>query len=68
MAAWPEVVGAKLATMTRAVSFVEGVLLVKVSNSSLHSLLFRYEKGPLLRRLRQKFPAVSITDIVFRIG
>ena len=38
LSAWPEIIGQKLAPMTQAVSFVEGVLSVKVKNSTLHSL------------------------------
>lgn len=65
---WPELIGAKLAPMTQAVSFVEGVLLVKVKNSTFHSLLSRNEKMNLVSLLRQKFPRVEIKTIHFRIG
>lgn len=68
LAAWPEVIGAKLAGMTNAVSFVDGVLTVKVANSTLHSLLSRHDKARILASLRQKFPKVCIQNIVFRMG
>lgn len=68
LASWPEVIGSKLAQMTEAVSFIEGVLLVKVKNSTLHSLLSHHEKTRLLNNLRYKFPNVSIKTIQFRIG
>jgi hypothetical protein len=66
LAAWPEVVGSRLATMTRAVSFLDGVLTVKVSNAPLHSLLAGYEKPRLIKNLRDKFPNMVIKTIIFR--
>jgi len=68
LAAWPEVIGAKLAPMTEAVSFHEGVLLVKVKNATLYSLLAQHEKFRLLKSLQEKFPKVEIRNIIFRIG
>lgn len=68
LAAWPEIIGSKLAGMTQAVSFREGVLLVKIKNSTLHSLLSQYERPKILSGLRQKFPNVEIKNIYFRIG
>jgi hypothetical protein len=66
--AWPEVIGQKLAGMTRAISFVDGVLTVKIANSTLHSLLSRHDKARILAALRKMFPKVKILNIVFRIG
>lgn len=68
VAAWPEIIGPKLAPMAKATSFEGGVLLVKVSNSTLYSLLSQHERGKLLKRLRDKFPNAGITNIHFRIG
>lgn len=68
LASWPEIIGPKLAPMTQAVSFINGVLVVKVRNSTLHSLLNQYEKGKVLASLRQKFPRANITNVIFRIG
>ncbi len=68
LAAWPEVIGAKLAPMTEAVSFHESVLLVKVKNATLYSLLAKHEKFRLLKNLQEKFPKVEIRNIIFRIG
>lgn len=68
LAAWPQVIGEKLASMTQAVSFESGVLFVKVSNSTLFSLLSRQDKPELLKNLRAKFPNTSIKTIVFRMG
>ncbi len=66
--AWPEIIGEKLAPMTHAVSFIDGVLTVKVKNSSLYSLLVQHERGRLLGLLHKKFPSVKIQNIVFRLG
>ncbi|MFI5334333.1 MAG: DUF721 domain-containing protein [Chlamydiales bacterium] len=68
LAVWPEVIGEKLAPMTEALSFHEGILTVKVKNSSLHSLLVQHERSKLLKRLREKFPSSEIRNINFRIG
>lgn len=68
LAYWPEVIGPKLAEMTRAESFKDGVLVIKIKNSTLHSLLNQYERGKILASLRQKFPRVIINNVIFRIG
>lgn len=68
LALWPELIGPKLASMTQAVAFTDGVLVVKVKNSTLHSLLSQNEKSRLLSLLRQKFPHVEIKNIYFRIS
>lgn len=68
IAAWPELMGKSLAPMTQAISFVNGVLTVKVKNSTLYSLLSQHEKPKLLKSLREKFPNVIVNNIVFRIG
>lgn len=68
LAAWPLLVGEKIAPMTQAVSFKEGVLSVKVKNSTLYSLLVRHERPRLLKSLQEKFPHVAIHNIAFRMG
>lgn len=68
LSAWPAIIGAKLAPMTEAVSFYDGILTIKVKNSTLHNLLSRYEKTRILSALHQKFPKVNIKNILFRIA
>lgn len=68
VASWPEIIGSKLAPMTKATSYERGVLFVKVNNSTLYSLLSQHEKEPLLKCLRDRFPAIEIKNIVFRLG
>lgn len=68
LAAWPQIIGEKLAPMAKAVCFEKGILVVKVSNSTLYSLLSQHERGRLLKNLREKFPTVEIKNIHFRVG
>lgn len=68
IAAWPEIVGQQLAGMTQAVSFIDGILTVKVKNSTLYSLMSQHDKPRMLQLLRQKFPKTPIKTIMFRIG
>ena len=66
--AWPKIIGAKMAPLTRAVSFENGVLAVLVQSSTLYSLLCTHEKPRLLGLIRQQFPKTQVRDIAFRIG
>lgn len=68
LASWPEIIGPRLAPMTQAVSFIDGILLVKVKNSTLYSLLSQNDKPKLVQKLREKFPKILIKTILFRIG
>ena len=66
---WPKVIGPAFAGMTRAEKFEEGVLYVRVRNSSLLSLLHTApERQRLAEALRTQVPDVEIKDISFRIG
>ena len=68
LAAWPKVIGPALEGMTKAESFRDGILYVKVKNSTLYSLLCQFEKNRLLKILQDMFPQVVIKTISFRIG
>lgn len=68
VAAWPEVIGSQLAPMAQALFFIEGVLTVKVKNSTLYSLLTQNDKPRLIKNLRDKFPGTTIKTIFFRLG
>lgn len=68
LGAWPEIIGPQLAGMTQAVSFIDGILLVKVKNSTLHSLLSQNDKTRIMTSLKTKFPRIQLRNIVFRIG
>jgi hypothetical protein len=67
LAAWPAIIGPQLASMTQAAAFNEGVLVVKVKNSTLYSLLIRHDKPKLLAKMKTQFPNLNLIDIVFRI-
>lgn len=67
LAAWPEIIGSKLASMTKAHSFINGILLVFVKNSTLYSLLVQHDRARILKNLRSKFPNTTIKSVVFRL-
>lgn len=64
--AWPSVIGPKLAPMTRALTFKEGVLFVAVDNATLYSLLNQHDKPRIIQNLRDKFPQTMIKTVVFQ--
>ena len=66
--AWKMVIGPRIAPMTHAESFREGILYVKVNNSTLLSLLKQHEKRNILQKLRKKFPNTEIKTVVFWLG
>ena len=66
---WPKVIGPAFAGMTRAERFEHGILYVRVSNSSLLSLLHSpSERKRLVQALGGLAPNAEIKDISFRIG
>jgi len=68
MLSWPEIIGPKLAKMTRVVAYENAVLLVCVSNSTLYSLLVQNYKPKILRDIKRCFPDLKIKDIKFKIS
>ena len=66
--AWPQIVGPKIAEMTKPVSIDKGVFLILVQNSTLHSLLSTYEKPNLLKKIQDTFPQLMIKTLRFRLG
>jgi predicted nucleic acid-binding Zn ribbon protein len=62
---WQNLIGEKMAPMTRPISFEDGVLTVIVKSSTLYSLLRVHERPRLLRKLQEKF---QVRDLVFKIG
>ncbi len=68
LAYWKEAIGAELFPMTKAVSFKEGVLIVKVKSSTLYSLLCQYEKKKLLKKMQKKFSQEVVREIIFKLG
>jgi hypothetical protein len=68
LAGWGQVIDEKWRPMTQAISFEKGVLVVKVGNAALYSLLVQQEKNRLIKKLQEKFPEVELKNIIFRIG
>lgn len=66
--AWPEIIGPKVAHMTKAVSFENGLFIVKVENSTLYSLLEQHEKQRLLKKIQETFPNFKVRKLLFRMG
>ena len=62
---WRELMGEKMASLAEPISWIDGVLTVKVKSSTLYSLLVAHERPRLLGRLQEKF---SIRNIRFRVG
>lgn len=67
-ALWPMIVGPQIAPFTRADRFVDGVLFVTVSNSTVYSLLATTEKSILLKQMQRELPGSGVRNIVFRLG
>lgn len=67
IAAWPSFIGPQIAPLTKAVSFVDGILTVRVSNSTLYSLLV-HDRGRLLARLKQRFPRAALHHLCLKLG
>lgn len=68
LAAWPELMGPQVASMTEAVSFVDGVMNINVKNATLLSLLNQTERSRILARLKSRFPKMTFVSIAFRMG
>ncbi len=66
---WPQVVGPRIASMTKPLKFDGGVLYITVKNSTLLSLLSSgNDKKRLLQEISSRLPGVGIQDLVFRFG
>ena len=68
LAAWPGIVGPHVASSSEATAFTEGVVHVKVKNSTLYSLLSKHERTRLLAIFKSRFPSVQIRGIMFKMG
>jgi len=65
---WSEVVGKEIGKRAIATQFESGILTVRVSDSTLLSLLARQEKYRLMKELQKRLGKGKIKDIFFRIG
>jgi Protein of unknown function (DUF721). len=64
--AWPNLVGERIATMTKILKVDYGTITVAVSNPSLHQVL-RTEKPKLLKAIQARLPQLKCHNIVFCI-
>lgn len=67
-ATWAEAAGQRIAEHTRVGGIRKGVLEVTVDSAVLVQELASFHKRKLLEQLRQKLPAMTITDLRFRAG
>jgi hypothetical protein len=66
---WPQIVGREFAPLTKATQFKEGILEVRVKNSSLMSLLQNpADKKRIIEAFRARIPGIVLKNIIFRIG
>lgn len=65
---WNDLVGPKIADLTRIADFQNGVLYIKVKNATLLSILSSQEKGRLMQNLTNKFPNIHFKNLVFQFG
>ena len=69
LSVWPAVVGDKIACLTTAHRFQEGILYVKVKNSMMFSLLSNpVDKQKIQEAVRAAVPGIVLKNIVFKIG
>ena len=54
--------------LVKPYNFHNGVLVVKVKNGTLLSILATQERGRLISEMRAKLPRAEIQNIVFQIG
>ena len=68
LSAWKEIVGEWFALHTCPDRLRDGVLYVRVIQSSVHCELDRNWKPAIIRKLKARFGASRIRDIRFRVG
>ena len=66
--AWAEAAGPVLLKDTRVCAIRRGVMEIEVKNAVLIQELTQYHKRPLLGKLRNLLPGLTLTDLKFRAG
>ena|SRR5207253_8389691 len=66
--AWADAVGPEAAANTRVGRLKRGVLEIEVIGAVLMQELAHFRKRPLLQRLREQLPGVTVSDLRFRAG
>lgn len=62
--AWPQIVGEKIASVTKCVRADQGKLFIKVVSSSWRQEL-AFMKSTILMKIRKEYKCSSLKDIVF---
>ena len=65
---WSEIVGLKVAELTRVTAYKRGVVFIQVKNATLMSILSSQEKARLMQNLKGKLPNIQFTNLVFQFG
>jgi predicted nucleic acid-binding Zn ribbon protein len=65
-AAWADAAGPEAAANTRVGALKRGVLEIEVIGAVLMQELAHFRKRPLLERLRERLPGVTVSDLRFR--
>jgi hypothetical protein len=65
-AAWAEAAGVEAAANTRVGALKRGVLEIEVVGAVLMQELAHFRKRPILQRLRERLPGVTVSDLRFR--
>ena len=65
---WKLLVGEKIAALTEVKSFYQGILVIKVSSSSLNHLLSTTEKPKILLKLKTQYSYLKVKALVFKTG
>jgi predicted nucleic acid-binding Zn ribbon protein len=68
LAAWKDIVGDWFALHTCPDRLRDGILYVRVIQSSVHYELDRNCKAPIIQKLKARFGAARVRDVRFRIG
>ena len=68
LSAWKDIVGEWLALHTCPERIRDGVLYVRVIQSSVHYELDRNCKAAIIQKLKTRFGATRVRDIRFRVG
>jgi predicted nucleic acid-binding Zn ribbon protein len=67
-AAWATAAGPEAAANTRVGALKRGVLEVEVIGAVLMQELAHFRKRPILQKLREQLPGVTVSDLRFRAG
>ena len=65
---WPKILGKDYASMTEIIGYKKGILIIKVKNSSLYSLLYHHKKQEILKQIYKNYPKWDVKDITFKMG